>query len=117
MNISGSLLISLKPNLLVNEGVYDPEMGCDVYNLGLIYEVNVGEMPEEKKYCNIVMSLTSAFCPAADMIVNDVKGAALAVDGIKDCKVEVTFNPPWDPSRLTEEGHAYLNYMYSDHME
>ena len=44
------------------KGVYDPEMGCDVYNLGLIYEVNVGEMPEEKKYCNIVMSLTSAFC-------------------------------------------------------
>jgi|TARA_Y100000022_G_scaffold187534_1_gene185055 metal-sulfur cluster biosynthetic enzyme len=94
------------------KGVQDPEMGCDVYNLGLIYDIKVGE-----SYCDITMSLTSAFCPAADMIVNDVKGAALAVDGIKDCKVEVTFNPPWDPSRLTEEGHAYLNYMYSDHME
>ena len=99
------------------KGVYDPEMGCDVYNLGLIYEVNVGEMPEEKKYCNIVMSLTSAFCPAADMIVNDVKGAALIVDNVVDCQVEVTFTPQWTPARLTEEGHAYLNYMYSDYQD
>ena len=62
------------------------------------------------------MSLTSAFC-RADMIVNDVKGAALTVEGIKDCKVEVTFNPAWTPARLTEEGHAYLNYMYSDYQD
>ena len=62
------------------------------------------------------MSLTSAFGPAADMIVNDVKGAALTVDNVVDCQVEVTFNPQWDP-RLTEEGHAYLNYMYSDYQD
>jgi len=99
------------------KGVYDPEMGCDVYNLGLIYEVNVGEMPDTKKYCHVLMSLTSAFCPAADMIVNDVKGAALTVDDVIDCQVEVTFNPAWTPERLTEDGHAYLNYMYSDYMD
>ena len=99
------------------KGVQDPEMGCDVYNLGLIYDIGGGEMSDGKKYSNITMSLTSAFCPAADMIVNDVKGAALTVEDVIDCQVEVTFNPPWDPSRLTEEGHAYLNYMYSDHMD
>tara|TARA_A200000159_G_scaffold116394_1_gene109844 strand:+ start:4419 stop:4745 length:327 start_codon:yes stop_codon:yes gene_type:complete len=94
------------------KGVYDPEMGCDVYNLGLIYDVVVGT-----GYCDITMSLTSAFCPAADIIVQDVKDAATAVDGINDCKVEVTFNPAWTPERLTEDGHAYLNYMYSDYMD
>lgn len=87
--------------------VYDPEMGCDVYNLGLIYDIKVGE-----GYCDITMTLTSAFCPAADFIISDVKGACLKVDGIKDAKVEVTFTPQWTPERLTEEGHAYLNYMY-----
>ena len=46
------------------------------------------------------------------MIVNDVKGAALTVDNVVDCQVEVTFTPQWTPARLTEEGHAYLNYMF-----
>ena len=54
--------------------------------------------------------------PAADMIVNDVKGAALTVDNVVDCQVEVTFTQ-WTPARLTEDGHAYLNYMYSDYMD
>ena len=52
----------------------------------------------------------------ADMIVNDVKGAALTVDNVVDCQVEVTVYS-WDNPRLTEDSHAYLNYMYSDYQD
>jgi len=93
--------------------VYDPEISINVFDLGLIYDINLEHLPK----VTVTHTLTSAFCPAADMIVNDVKGAALTVEDVIDCQVEVTFNPAWDPSRLTEEGHAYLNYMYSDHMD
>ena len=110
MNLKEKVITEIKK-------IYDPEIPVNIYELGLIYDIVVGEMADGKKYSNITMSLTSAFCPAADMIVNDVKGAALTVDDVIDCQVEVTFNPPWDPSRLTEEGHAYLNYMYSDRMD
>lgn len=66
--------------------VYDPDLGIDVYNMGLIYDLKVGD-----GYADIVMTLTSAFCPSADDIIADVKNAAQTVEGVNLVSVDVTF--------------------------
>lgn len=83
--------------------VYDPEISLNVYDLGLIYDIKVGE-----GYCDITMTLTSAFCPAADFIINDVRGAAESA-GIKSVNVEVTFDPPWGPDSMSEDAKLMLD--------
>ena len=83
--------------------VYDPEISVNVYDLGLIYQISLGETS-----CVIIMSLTSAFCPAADEIVNDVRYAALSVDGVEDVDVQITFDPPWGPDKMSEDAKLIL---------
>jgi metal-sulfur cluster biosynthetic enzyme len=78
--------------------VFDPEISINVYDLGLIYEINLKET-----HCDIVMTLTSAFCPAADEIIADVHGAVCAVDGIETCDVDITFDPPFGPDKMSED--------------
>lgn len=78
--------------------VYDPEISVNVYDLGLIYEINIKE-----NHCDIVMTLTSAFCPAADMIVAEVNDACCEADGIDTCDVHLTFDPPFGPDKMSEE--------------
>jgi len=82
--------------------VYDPEISVNVYDLGLIYEVKVGE-----GYCDITMSLTSAFCPAADYIIEDVKGAAMSA-GVSMCNVDVVWEPQWGPEMMSEDAKLIL---------
>ena len=82
--------------------VYDPEISVNVYDLGLIYEVKVGE-----GYCDITMSLTSAFCPAADYIIEDVKGAAMSA-GVSMCNVDVVWDPQWGPEMMSEDAKLIL---------
>ena len=82
--------------------VYDPEISVNVYDLGLIYEVKVGE-----GYCDITMSLTSAFCPAADYIIEDVKGAAMNA-GVSICNVDVVWDPQWGPEMMSEDAKLIL---------
>jgi len=82
--------------------VYDPEISVNVYDLGLIYEVKVGE-----GYCDITMSLTSAFCPAADFIIEDVKGAAMSA-GVSMCNVDVVWEPQWGPEMMSEDAKLIL---------
>lgn len=83
--------------------VYDPEISVNVYDLGLIYEVKVGE-----GYCDITMSLTSAFCPAADYIIEDVKGAAMSA-GVSLVNVEVVWDPQWGPEMMSEDAKLMLD--------
>ena len=82
--------------------VYDPEISVNVYDLGLIYEVKVGE-----GYCDITMSLTSAFCPAADYIIEDVKGAAMSA-GVTMVNVDVVWEPQWGPEMMSEDAKLIL---------
>ena len=82
--------------------VYDPEISVNVYDLGLIYNVNVG-----KGYCDITMSLTSAFCPAADYIIEDVKGAAMK-EGVSLVNVDVVWDPQWGPEMMSEDAKLIL---------
>lgn len=84
--------------------VYDPEISINVYDLGLIYEVDVSNLPKVK----ILHTLTSAFCPAADIIRNDIYYAACTVDGVEECDVECTFDPPFGPDMMSEDTKMIL---------
>jgi metal-sulfur cluster biosynthetic enzyme len=78
--------------------VYDPEIPVNIHDLGLIYNIDI-----DNDDCNITMSLTSAFCPAADQIVEDVQMAAHMVHGISTVDVRITFDPQWGPELMSED--------------
>ena len=86
--------------------VYDPEISIDVYNLGLIYEINIKE-----QHVDILMTLTSAFCPAADMIIADVHEAVTKLEEIETCDVEVTFEPPFTPEMMSDEAKMIAGFF------
>jgi FeS assembly SUF system protein len=85
--------------------VYDPEIPADIYELGLIYKVNIGDDRDVK----IDMSLTSPNCPAAQDLPIMVENAVSSVPGVKETKVAVVWDPPWDPSRMSDEARLVLN--------
>ncbi|MDP2114257.1 MAG: iron-sulfur cluster assembly protein [Bacteroidota bacterium] len=87
--------------------VYDPEIPVNIYDLGLIYNVDV----DEANQANIIMTLTSPGCPVADMLVEDVRQAALAIDNVATVDVELTFDPPWDKSMMSEEARLELGFF------
>ena len=78
------------------KGVKDPELGLDLVVLGLIYEIKV-----EGDRVEAVMSLTSPMCPVAGQIVEEVQAAIEGVDGVVSAEVELTFDPPWTPDRIS----------------
>lgn len=78
------------------KGVKDPELNLDLVVLGLIYDIEV-----EGTRADVVMSLTSPMCPVAGQIVEDAKTAVLGVEGIEDADVQLTFDPPWTPERIS----------------
>jgi metal-sulfur cluster biosynthetic enzyme len=77
-------------------GVKDPELNLDLVVLGLIYDVAV-----EGGKVDVVMSLTSPMCPVAGQIVEDAKNAVLEVEGVDEADVQLTFDPPWTPERIS----------------
>lgn len=85
--------------------VYDPEIPVDVYELGLIYKVDVGE----NKDVAVDMTLTAPGCPVAGEMPNMVRDALEKVEGIGNVTVEMTFDPPWTPERMSEEARLELN--------
>ncbi len=87
--------------------VYDPEIPVNIYDLGLIYNVDV----DGDNKANVIMTLTAPGCPVADMLVEDARQAALAVDGVEDAHVELTFEPPWDKSMMSEEARLELGFF------
>ncbi len=76
--------------------VKDPELGLDLVVLGLIYDIEV-----EENSAKVVMSLTSPLCPVAGQIVEDAKQAVLGVEGIDEADVELIWDPPWTPERIS----------------
>ena len=76
--------------------VKDPELGLDLVVLGLVYDI---EVTDDKAH--VTISLTSPLCPVAGQIVEDAKQAVLGVEGISDAEVELTFEPPWTPERIS----------------
>jgi len=82
---------------------YDPEIPINIYDLGLIYKI---EAKPDSVY--VQMSLTAAACPAAQSLPEAVRGKISSVLGVKEVKVEVTFDPPWTPERISPEGRKKL---------
>jgi FeS assembly SUF system protein len=85
--------------------VYDPEIPADIYELGLIYKVDIGD----DRAVKVDMSLTSPNCPAAQDLPIQVENAVASVPGVKEAKVAVVWDPPWDPSRMSDEARLVLN--------
>jgi FeS assembly SUF system protein len=85
--------------------VYDPEIPADIYELGLIYKVDIAD----DRTVKVDMSLTSPNCPSAQELPIMVENAVSSVPGVKETKVEVVWDPPWDPSRMSDEARLVLN--------
>ena len=85
--------------------VYDPEIPVDIYELGLIYKVDVAD----NKNVMVDMTLTAPNCPVAGEMPGNVKAALETVDGIGEVTVNMTFDPPWTPERMSEEAKLELN--------
>ena len=84
--------------------VYDPEIPVNIYELGLIYDVKV----DPSAAVDIRMTLTSPNCPAAGTLPGEVQEKVKSIPGVSDAKVEVVFDPPWDPSRMSEAAKLEL---------
>ncbi len=102
-------LLSLAANVLVNmvdeksvmdslRNVYDPELGINIVDLGFIYKIEINE-----GRVNVRMTFTSPHCPLSGMITDQVKEAAIKVNGVKEVNVELVFDPPWNPSMMNSE--------------
>ena len=87
--------------------VYDPEIPVDVYELGLIYEIDI----KDNKDVNVLMTLTSPSCPAAESIPSDVKNRIEMIKEINDVDVEITFDPPYTSDLMSEEAKLELGFM------
>ena len=85
--------------------VYDPEIPVNIYELGLIYTIDINDAGEVK----VEMTLTAPACPSAQELPEQVRDAILAVPGVATCDVEVVWDPPWDQSRMTEDARLALN--------
>ncbi len=85
--------------------VYDPEIPVNIYELGLIYAVDI----DDAGRVHVEMTLTAPACPSAQELPEQVREAIMAVDGVADCDVEVVWDPPWDQSRMTEDARLALN--------
>ena len=86
-------------------GVEDPELGMDIVDLGLVYEVEV-EGPKVK----VTYSLTSMGCPAGPLIAGDMDRVAREVPGVEDVDLELTFDPPWTPDKMSDDAKFILGF-------
>ena len=79
--------------------VYDPEISVNIYDLGLIYDIDVSQFPK----VTIIHTLTSAFCPSSDEIVRGIRDAAITVEGVTECEVVTTFSPEFTQDMMSDE--------------
>jgi FeS assembly SUF system protein len=87
------------------KSVYDPEIPADVYELGLIYKIDIAD----DRAVSIDMTLTTPNCPSAQELPNMVENAAASVPGVGPVTVQVVWDPPWEPSRMSDEARVVLN--------
>ncbi len=87
--------------------VYDPEIPVDIYELGLIYDVQV----REQNHVHISMTLTSPACPVAGSLPGEVEVAVAGVDGIDTCEVELVWDPTWNPEMMSEAAKLDLGFL------
>jgi FeS assembly SUF system protein len=88
--------------------VYDPEIPVNIFELGLVYKIDV----DDRNGVHIEMTLTSPMCPVAETLPGEVKAKVEAVDGVTAAAVDVVWDPPWNPSMMTEEAQLELGMIY-----
>ncbi|TWF49655.1 SUF system Fe-S cluster assembly protein [Neorhizobium alkalisoli] len=86
--------------------VYDPEIPADIFELGLIYKIDI----EDDRMVKIVMTLTAPGCPVAGEMPGWVENAVGAIEGVSGVEVEMTFDPPWTPERMSEEAQVAVGW-------
>jgi len=91
----------------VLKSIYDPEIPVNIFDLGLIYEINV----DDEHIAHITMTLTAPNCPMADSLVEEVKYKVGGTRGVKECDLKLTFSPPWDKSMLSDAARLELGFM------
>ena len=91
----------------VLKSIYDPEIPVDIYELGLIYDVEVSEDGD----ATITMTLTTPHCPVAESLPQEVELRVLSVPGIRDAVVNLVWDPPWDPSKMSDEARLELGML------
>lgn len=89
------------------KNVFDPEIPVNIYDLGLIYKIDLAEDGQ----LNIDMTLTAPNCPAVDFIVEDVRMKTGSVEGVKNVEVNIVFEPAWDKSMMSEEAQLELGFL------
>lgn len=91
----------------VLQGIYDPEIPVNIYELGLIYEVNV----DDDANVHVLMTLTSPMCPVAESLPPEVEEKVSRVEGVASARAEVTWDPPWEPDMMSDAAKLELD-MY-----
>ncbi|WP_431211139.1 DUF59 domain-containing protein [Puia sp. P3] len=87
--------------------VFDPEIPVNIFDLGLVYEIRINDGGKIK----ITMTLTAPACPVAGEIVQDVQQKVEGIEGVMDCHVQLTFDPPWTKEMMTEEAKLELGFL------
>jgi FeS assembly SUF system protein len=87
--------------------IFDPEIPVDIYELGLIYEINIAE----NNQVEIVMTLTSPSCPVAETLPGEVEQKIASIEGVTAAKVTLTFDPPWTKEMMSEEAQLELGFL------
>ena len=97
---------SLKDKIIEEvKKIYDPEIPVNIYELGLIYKIEI----DEKNKVDVDMTLTSPNCPVAESLPNEVKENILKVDGVSDVNLNLVWEPPWDKGKMSEAAKLELN--------
>ena len=91
----------------VLKSIYDPEIPVNIYDLGLIYNIEI----DDDQVAHITMTLTAPNCPMAEELIEEVKYKVAGIKGVKDCDLKLTFNPPWDRSMLSDEAKLDLGFL------
>ena len=89
------------------KSIYDPEIPVDIYELGLIYDVDISEDGDAV----VTMTLTTPHCPVAESLPQEVELRALSVPGVRDAVVNLVWDPPWDPSKMSDEARLELGML------
>ena len=108
MNINENSIID------VLKQCFDPEIPIDLWNLGLIYKIDILPQPNDTNNIYILMTLTTPGCTMGQYMSDDIKSKIENIEGINEATVEVTFDPPWEPEMMTNEARVRLGFSKNE---